>query len=275
MTSSLVVLGFFIWWSIRETRVSRIKFEQELSTSGLSFKLPDLCKRTAFLTAVRTIKQKSHGHKLLIRVLLKDGEQHLFGLVDETVDPKAKTLEYHHSATLRFDQKTHEVSCDVKHRAFDLVKAEYERNLYEMNSYDLRRVIMQMIEALTPISPREGGGIYYVPYAHKDVLEKIQTLINNIGCRMDVVSLYDEEKSRNAIYNAFVEDVTHKLEVFQKDIDSDKFSTAKGWSSTIDRFKEMKDQVEFYADKLRFAGDNIMEKISKMEEQVKERMLGL
>ncbi|MFA5132697.1 MAG: DUF6744 family protein [Candidatus Paceibacterota bacterium] len=273
--NGLVIMGYFFWWSIREVLVKKVDFLASCKKVGIKYDIKD-CDRTAYLNAVRQVKQQQGQHHVLVRMIAKDKDQHLVGLVDEKVDPKAQDLQYHHSATMSFNQKTGLLTCDHPHRAFDLIKDKYNSFKENLTSYDMRLIIKDIIDKMTPVTVREGGGIYYADEKFTRELKQVEALLKSLeGCSMVLVPQINTEDTKKAIYNSLMEDMNRRLDNFQEEINNNKFSTPKGWAATLERFRETKKEVEFYAERLKFSGENVLEKLNAMENQVKAKLMEL
>jgi len=271
-SKTVPVLGYFVWWSVESIDEERDHFDELCQQND--FETIKRNNRTAFLEAVRYVKAKSWTNHVLIRTIEKSKEQHLFGLVDEKVDQKSKSLGYEHKATLRFDQASHQIECDVKHRAFDLIRDRYDHNLKYINSYEMRRWIMKQIERWRNVSVRDKGGIYYVDAKYETNLERLERLLQQVGgVDFFTVPLQDVEKSKKAIYKAFVEDLRHKLEVFKDQIENDKFSTAKGWSNAVEKFRALREEVSFYAERLEFNAKSLQKELEKLQADVRKKLV--
>ena len=76
-TSGLVIIGFFIWWSIRDVKISKEDFVNLLKSVGLSWEYNEedtALRRTSFLKAVRETK-KNKG--FIVRKIVKEPENYV------------------------------------------------------------------------------------------------------------------------------------------------------------------------------------------------------
>ena len=271
--SGIVVLGYFIWWSIQGVKILRAKLDELVQKSGLDISTPPTLPRTAFLEAVRAVKSRAHSNKVLIRNLKKSKDEHIFGLVDEQVDDQHLKLGYSHRANLRFDQHTGEISVNTPHRAFDLILEKYNENQLFVNSYELRRWLMKILLKLSMISVREKGGVYFVDVKHEENLLKLITFLSEFeGCELVIIPQVDDEKTKKAIMKAFVADLKHKVEIFREQIADEKFTSQKGWERKLKQFKELREEVSFYAERLEFNGKDLEADLKDLERKVRAKL---
>jgi len=272
-SSGVIILGYFIWWAIQGAKILRDKFAERVKASGLDTPPPPFLPRTAFLEAVRAVKSRAHSNKVLIRNLKKNKDEHIFGLVDEQVDDQHLKLGYSHRANLQFNQQTGEISVSTPHRAFDLILEKYNENKLFINSYELRRWITKVLDQLGMVSVREKGGVYFVDVKHENKLEQLDALLSEFeGCELALVPQTDNEKTKKAIMKAFVADLKHKVEIFREQIADEKFTSQKGWERKLKQFKELREEVSFYAERLEFNGKDLDTDLKRLEREVRAKL---
>jgi hypothetical protein len=267
------LIGYFIWWSIAGVKVERKKVQNLVKKSGLEFEVPDVCERSAFLMAKREVKSRAHANQVLIRNI-KKGAEHEVALVDEKLDETKRKLGYTHSATLYFDQDTKSIRCDHPHRAFDLIKEKYEEYKIFMNSYDIRVIIMKIIAPWKKVMVRDKGGIYFIPEKFTKELNKLEAVLDQLpgDCYLQVVPQINTEKSKRAIHRSLMDELTQKIEKFNKEMDSQKFTSNKGWESQLSRFKDLRDKISFYTDALKFGAEDVEKKLDALTKKVRKQI---
>jgi len=259
---------------VEGANVKRDEFTSTLEKEDTKLKPPKFCERTAFLEAVRSVKAKTFTYHLLIRTILKSKEEHLFGLVDESINQQQKSLGYTHQATLRWGQESYTITCDKKHRAFDMIQERFNENKDNLNSYELRRWIMNVIEKWRNISVRDKGGIYYIDVKYEKELFALESILNATpGITFSLVPLPDIDRSKKAIYKAFMEDLQHKMQKFRESIKNEKYSSNKGWSNALKKFKELREEVGFYADRLQFNAKSLQDQLDVLQKDVKKKLV--
>lgn len=279
-TSGLVIIGFFIWWSIRDVKISKADFKALLKQVGLSFEFDQedtALRRTSFLKAVREVKAKNRK-KFLIRKIVKEPAKYVFGLVDESIDKTRHNLDYNHSATCTFNPETGDLQCDFSHRAFDEIKALYNEYQEMMNSDDVRDAVIKIISEFHRVNVRQRGGIYFLPNKHEADVEKVEKLIDALpgDCSCSVAPQVDTEKSKTAIYKAFVEGLKSKMTTFREELDDPAFGAKKKktWENRLDQFKALKQEIEFYKDAMAFQVEDLNDELESLRGDVQKRILG-
>jgi len=279
-TSGLVIIGFFVWWAIREVKISKTEFKTLLKQAGLSFTFDQedtALRRTSFLKAVREVKAKNRK-KFLIRKISKEKDCYVFGLVDESIDKKGRDLKYNHSATMIFNPETGELITDFPHRAFDEIKALYEDYKENMNSDDVRDAVIKIISEFHRVNVRQRGGIYFLPAKHETDVEKIEKLVDSLpgDCSCSVAPQVDTERTKRSIYKAFIEGLKTKMTTFREELDDPTFGAVKKktWEHRLDQFKALKQEIEFYKDAMAFQVDDLSTELEALRGDVQKRILG-
>jgi len=277
-TSGLVIIGFFIWWAIRDVKISKADFKALLQRAGLSFEFDQedtALRRTSFLKAVREVKAKNRK-KFLIRKISKEKDCYVFGLVDESINRKDHNLEYHHSATMIFNPETGELITDFPHRAFDEINALYNEYQEMMNSDDVRDAVIRIISEFKRVNVRQRGGIYFLPVKHEADVGKVEKLVESLpgNCSCSVAPQIDTEKSKTAIYKAFVEGLKNKMATFREELTNQNGKTRKStWEKRLEQFKGLKQEIEFYKDAMAFQVEDLSTELETLRGDVQKQLL--
>jgi len=273
--SGLVVIGFFIWWSLREVKISRTDLEAALRAVGLPADLPKACARMAFHKALAEVRKTAHKQHLLIRKIVKEKDNYVFGLVDESVDVRAKDLTYYQSATMTFNPLTGVLACDHTHRAYELIRAKYAECMDIVDSTDVRTMLQDILKAVYRVSVRDRGGIYFVPAAYQEVVDKLERLLPVLGpdCVLNVAPQIDFDKTKNAIYKAFLQDLKREIAEYKEELSAGgERNATKKWTKRLDEFKALKQKVEFYSTAMRFQSEDLLKEIGELQTAVVEKL---
>lgn len=276
--NGLKILGNFCWWTIRNVQVSRDTLQNALDAHGIDFKLPESHPRVAFLKAVREVKKGEKKSKVLIRKIKKAKDSYVFGLVDENIDQAARHLGYVHSSTMTFDPNTGALNCNAPSRVFDEVRGSFEKYLGAFDSDDIRNIVLDVLSQSWRISVRNRGGIYFVPPNAIETIEKLKSFVESLNddCAFQVVPQIDVEASRNAIYKSFLEEVKTEIDSFRDEINNKEGAKMKQnvmWKGRLESFKTLRDKVGFYADILKFQGEEMLNQIGTLEAEVQEKFI--
>lgn len=274
----LTIIGYFVWWSIHDLLMEKPLFHSILKEIGLPpFKRKEdvvAANRSAFLKAVREVK--ASDKKLLIRKISKVADKYTFGLVDESVDTKNDHLGYTHSATLTYIPSSGVLDCSSQHRGYEAVKDKYHKYAVSYNSDDIREYLLDAIKNQHRVSVRSRGGIYFLPEAAKDFVEKLEKFLEALpgDCVLSVAPQIDVETSKRAIYKAFVSELRQKLSGFREELESDSLKRKSAMQKRLEEFQELRKEVEFYKDALQFQVDDLTEDLTELEGTVKSRIFG-
>lgn len=278
-TSGLVIIGYFVWWAIRDVKLSKTNFKALLKQVGLNFEFDQedtALRRTSFLKAMRETKAKNRK-KFLIRKISKEKDCYVFGLVDESIDKKDRNLDYNHSATMIFNPETGELLTDFSHRAFEEIKALYDEYQDNMNSDDVRDAVIKIMTRFHQVSVRQRGGIYFLPNKHEADVEKLEALVEALpgDCSFSSAPQIDTEKSKTAIYKAFVEGLKNKMATFREELTSQNGKTRKStWETRLEQFKGLKQEIEFYRDAMSFQVEDLSTELDALRGDVQKQLLG-
>jgi hypothetical protein len=294
--NGLSVIGYFIWWSVNNQRIKRDKMQKLIDTAGIKdkkgkpFKVPEAKYRSAFLKAVREIRGQHKNKGILIRKIKKDADEYLFGLVDEKVNKSAKSLQYTHDATMRFIPSTGYLRVNRKHRGFDLVKERYEEYKDYLNSDDVRDIVLTILNQVPTVSVRQRGGIYFVPEKFSDAVDRLETLVGSLpgggngdlskvskgsanGSYLAIAPQIDTEKSKKAIYKAFVASLKSRMESFENDLEEKGITQKHALKNRLQEFKDMRAEIAFYRDALEFQVEDLTDSLKALTKKVKQKLL--
>lgn len=286
----LPVIGYFTWWTVQGVKVKRTELQQILNEVGIKYEIPFPPFRTPFLKAVREAQKTQKKNNLLIRKIKKSADAYEYGLVDEKVHQISKTLSYTHQATMTFDPDTGSLRCNGRHRAFDHIQDLYAEYREILDSDDVRDIILTVLRGAHAIGVRQKGGIYFVPAAHEDLLDKIEKLVARLpgGMSLDdltaltngngtgssyvaIAPLTDAERSKRAIYKAFVAGLKDQMVKFEKEL-AEGFKKKSALQNRLDAFKELRTQIEFYRDAMQFQVEDLTNNLDQLTDRVKQEL---
>jgi len=298
MTSvtGLSIIGYFVWWTVSNQRILRDDMQKLIDAAGVRtkhgkpFKVPEAKFRSAFLKAIREIRGQNKNKGILIRKIKKESEEYLFGLVDEQVNTDAESLAYSHSATMKFDPLHGNLKVNRPHRGFDLVKARYEEYKDYLNSDDVRDIVFTILNQISTISVRQRGGIYFVPEKFSNEVEILETLVGSLpggetvelaqvgsgtasGSYLAVAPQIDTEKSKKAIYKAFVASLKSRMQTFENDLEENGLKQSHALRTRLQEFKEMRAEISFYRDALEFQVEDLTDSLTALTKRVQQKLM--
>jgi len=286
---NLEIIGWFIWWTIRDVRISRADFAALLKGAGLKYlpKQPKL--HTTYLKAIAKVQAEHRKDGLLIRPIKKRGDEYVHGLVDETVIGNEQ-LDYKHKANLRFFKNGAMICDNPDHAAYKLVLQYFDMYKETMDSDDIREVLFQVLNDTYSLSVRNHGGIYFVPAEYSTVVEQLEKVVDGLGgdCYMAAAPQIDEEKTKKAVYKAFVEGLKERIAEFRRQLeanltDSEVDKTNRHYNSVTSRkqtalvkrlaeYREMRKEIEFYADAMDFQSGSLREELEGLGDRLQKKL---
>lgn len=280
-SSEPTVIGYFVWWAITNQHILRKDLQELLKRAGIKdargrdFRIPEVSNRIAFLKAVRKVTTQNKHTGIFIRKIKKDRASYVFGLVDEKVDDHAPVLTYSQNSTMHFQPKTGKLRVSKPHRGFDLIKPLYAEYKDHLNSGDIREIIKTIVYQALGVGVRDRGGIYFIPEKFSDIVEKLGTLVASLPVNTDINYLsvapqIDTEKTKKAIYRAYIAGLKVKINRFEGDLDEREVHKMNSLRLRIDEFRAVREEIEFYKDNLQFQAEDFSVELAKLTERVTE-----
>jgi hypothetical protein len=279
---NIEIVGWFIWWTIRNVEITRQAFEALLAKVGLKYSPKEASNRSSFLKAIARVQGEEKKEGLLLRKIKARGKEYVYGLVDERVDT-SEHLHYHHECNMHFFVDTGSMICDnATHRAYQLVLKYYDHYQLTMDSDDVREVIKRMLTDTYAVSVRDRGGIYFVPGKFGEVIEALEKVIAGLGseCYLAMAPQIDEERTKKSIYRAFVEGLKERIEDFRQRLEDNlsdgvRKNAARKNEALVNRlseYKDMRKEIEFYADALDFQAGSLREELEGLGARLEKKL---
>lgn len=271
------ILGYTVWWNIRDVRISREEFQSMLINVGLDEK-----------------KAKDHNYRSAFKRALKEMEQNrIIRLVDDlddrlvyqfTAERKVNgdgnpTLEYDRETTVVIVKATAGTNFassiqareDIRERLIEL----YHENKTLYKSSDITRFLQRTLSTQADIiSLRQQGSIYFVPAYYQDILDKVTQLVRGLGgaCSLDRMPIPNVGDSRQTIKSAFVTEIDAIGEALDEQIEQvqsgNKDITERWIQHRIREVKKIRTRIQLYADVLIDKESEMLDHFSNLEERI-------
>jgi len=269
----LSVIGFFVWWSIREVKLSEKELQAAITAAGIDYTLPERKFRTIFLDAVRYVQGQHSRKGLLIRKISKEKEKYVFGLVDESIDKKTQVLDYSHSATMVFNPLTGDLTSDYPHRAFDLVKAQYEEYKDVYTSDHIRDILLDVLYQQQVVNVRSHGGIYFLPAKYQTLADSLEQFVESLGdSEFSMAPQIDSEKSKLAIHRALMSSLRDQMDKYQGELDDESVNRPTALKRRIEEFKQIRDTIAFYSEAMAFEAGDLSDRLAALQAAVTDKL---
>ena len=172
------LLGEIVSWNCSKVCVSHAELVTVFESLDFPvFFLPDLPVCAAFRRACKVL-----GQKRLVKALEEDAETVTFQFTLERREEEVFT--YQIEALLKVGKNTGKVSCELQDLR-EAVQKELDAELNRRRGSDIGKVLIRLIEqngGLFPIRPQ--GGCYFVAQRHQDFVNKLESLLLRLGCKI-------------------------------------------------------------------------------------------
>jgi hypothetical protein len=255
-TTSLQVLGFIVFWNIRNCDLTQEQFAAKLTANNLSDTWArEHNYRSAFTRALRNMEEKR-----VIKRVREDENELVFQFTAENLIRSQDTLEYEKETTLILNKNKYKEDQDFaaaltqgKSEIKDKVVAHFHTEKTKYNSSDMTRYIQNILTQNADIvSLREQGCVYFVPIGYREVMDNVIGLVRSIGTStMDFIPIPNVEASRNLIENALVDEVDATIARLEKEVEAvergEKSVTEKWSENKLAKIKAAVNRMEQYA----------------------------
>ena len=223
------VLGHLIWYSVKESRIKITDLRRIFTQIGISpdFIPEETSKINAFKRATSELSEEVEVEiepgktaVYMVRLKAKSDDELVKSIIKEIRDSTNKTLDYKEIGRAHFDKDTEEV------RYFDLepdsqpittqIKQLYSTYCSYLTGKQIRAVFHEIIQSMSPTLVRPSGAVYFIPYAHADMVQKMEVLSKELGAfgitdfesAFESIPLIDADKTRALVEVRFEEQNT-------------------------------------------------------------------
>ncbi len=271
------VLGYTIYWSLSQTKVEEPELEQLLgATIGTKYMPRKPIKKRVLRRALKELK---HLEDAGLITKVRDDAAMVGYIITEEVINDAEEL----GESLDFQKRTvvvYEKDNDRLRFGKTLnTHAQALMDLYKeftdvFTSEDIRKIILEWVRDQSGITLRESGGIYFVPCE----TSALDTLLTTVGGTLYTLPMLDCGTAKKQMYAIVKFEIESKFEILAEEI---KHLAAKGKTSELvfkrrlEEFKELRMKTEAYRDLLLVDADVIGDKITSLEAEVRESIVGI
>jgi hypothetical protein len=230
------ILGHLIWYSVKESRIRT----SDLRSIFAQVKIPmdfmpeEPSKINAFKRATTELSEETEvdigGGKhavYMVRLAAKTDDEIVKSIVKEVRDASKKALtseDYAEIGRVHFDKDTEDV------RYYDLqpdsqpittqIKQLYETYCSYLTGKQIRVMFHEIIKSMSPTLVRPSGAVYFIPYAHAEMVQKMEVLskelaaygITDYESAFESIPLIDADKTRALVEVRFEEQNTRDVD---------------------------------------------------------------
>jgi len=254
---TIPILGFMVWWSVKNVDLTQEQFGKHLENAGIDKKYArEHNYRSACIRALHHMEENR-----IIRKIEEDENKLVYQFTAENLIEKnhEKSLDYEKETVVVIDKDEWSRERDFE-KAIIKGKKEIKEQLIKLfnahkvhyKSSDITRYLQKILKDQGDvISLRPQGSIYFVPSAYQHVITKLSDLIGKIGAgTLESVPMVNVQETRNTLKNAVSIDLESEFKALDSDltaaVDGDKGVTVT-WSGTrINKLKKMLSRMETY-----------------------------
>lgn len=214
-------LGLLAWHSVSESTVEHAEVVRQLFSAGLEQFTPaaprddDVFRRVFYNGQRRKLPtdQPEIFENLLVREVVRAEGRVVKRVVIETVNSADVSLGFREATDIVFDvDRPQAVSITPlggpeNIRGSDLAHAlasEYLAVRGFVDARAIREIVRQVLAAAMATAVRPGGGVYFVPMAHANLLASLEAVAPHLpGCSVHSLPLVSEAKQAQMLRAAF------------------------------------------------------------------------
>ncbi len=227
------ILGHLIWYSVKESRIKTEDMRQLFAQIGLpaDFLPEEPSNINAYKRATTELSEEvevqldqNRTAVYMVRLTAKSDEEIVKSIIKEVRDAGDKRLSYEEIGRVHFDKDTEEV------RYYDLqpdsqpiitqIKHLYETYRTYLTGKQIRAMFHEIIQSMSPTLVRPSGAVYFIPYVHADMVQKMEVLskelasfgITDFQSAFESIPLIDADKTRALVELRFEEQNTRDVD---------------------------------------------------------------
>jgi hypothetical protein len=288
------ILGHLIWYSVKESRIKIEDMRRLFAQIGLpaDFLPEEPSKINAYKRATTELSEEvevkldeNRTAVYMVRLTAKSDEEIVKSIIKEVRDASDKRLSYEEIGRVHFDKDTEDI------RYYDLqpdsqpiitqIKQLYETYRTYLTGKQIRAMFHEIIQSMSPTLVRPSGAVYFIPYVHADMVQKMEVLskelasfgITDFQSAFESIPLIDADKTRALVELRFEEqntrDVDKTLVELSKLLQGTD-ATARTAAQYVEQVKKSKETIAKYESLLNKEMSIARMKVEVLDQQVKK-----
>ncbi len=288
------ILGHLIWYSVKESRIKIEDMRKLFAQIGLpaDFLPEEPSNINAYKRATTELSEEievkldlNRTAVYMVRLTAKSNEEIVKSIIKEVRDAGNKRLSYEEIGRVHFDKDTEDV------RYYDLqpdsqpiitqIKQLYETYRIYLTGKQIRAMFHEIIQSMSPTLVRPSGAVYFIPYVHADMVQKMEVLskelasfgITDFQSAFESIPLIDADKTRALVELRFEEqntrDVDKTLVELAKLLQGSD-ATARTAAQYVEQVKKSKETISKYEGLLNKEMSIARMKVEVLDQQVQK-----
>lgn len=289
-SGNLSILGYVVWWNMREVEIEQDWFKAKLNAIGLDGEryAREHNYRSTFIRCLKALEQKR-----IIRKVTEDQDRLVFQFTAERLnedDPENPILEYERESTIEIDKDAYWTEgnfaeaitkCDPQIKPMIVQMFDKERKTYRTS--DLTRYIQKIFgDQADLVALRPQGAVYFVPAAYENLIVNISNMLAQVPvgqATLEFLPVPDVESSRNMIGNgveAEIADMFSKMEDEIGKMNSGSNDITEKWvEHRQKKIEGIKNRIRRYSEVLGETGEKLTGKFDALKATLKPRVIEL
>ncbi len=288
------ILGHLIWYSVKESRIKIEDMRKLFAQIGLptDFLPEEPSNINAYKRATTELSEEvevkldqNRTAVYMVRLTAKSNEEIVKSIIKEVRDAGDKRLSYEEIGRVHFDKDTEDI------RYYDLqpdsqpiitqIKQLYETYRTYLTGKQIRAMFHEIIQSMSPTLVRPSGAVYFIPYVHADIVQKMEVLskelagfgITDFQSAFESIPLIDADKTRALVELRFEEQNTRDVDKTLVELamllqGSD--ATARTAAQYVEQVKKSKETIAKYEGLLNKEMSIARMKVEVLDQQVQK-----
>jgi hypothetical protein len=284
------ILGFVVWWNLREVQIERDWFKAKLDSIGVDGEryAREHNYRATFIRCLRSLEEQR-----IIRKVTEDQDRLVFQFTAERLndnDPQNPVLEYERESTIEIDKDAYWTEgnfgeaitkCDPKIK--EIIVALFDKERVTYRSSDLTRYIQKIFgDHADLVALRPQGSVYFVPAAYQNLIANMANILATIPigqASLEFFPVPDVESARNAVGHGVEAEIA---EMFSK-MEDEIVVMNKGSNDITDKWvqhrqrqiDQVKERIKKYSDVLGSTAQKLTGQFDALRDTLKPRVIEL
>ncbi len=183
------IIGYLVFYTARFVKIRRDAFNKMLADEGFEIFVKKGKPLAAFFNAQSEVKKKSIGRQWHFVKLKEENFRRWYGIFEAKRTKLWDDIEIKQTATMEFNARTGELTCDWPHKSFLYFKEMYTYYCEGLCYEDIHSWFLRILENSAAVSLRDGGIIYFFPKEDEKIVTGCQTVFANTPKRCSFVAL--------------------------------------------------------------------------------------
>lgn len=258
--------GELIFWNFAQPKITRERFNELCRAEGLNQFVPKPKPLTAMSATLLQARKKLKNRFWHISHIKTVDTRKYYGLYEYERDEEWDDLKIEQVATVEFDFKTGELTCDWPHPSFTRLKKIYEYFCTMVSYSDMIDWAARILADTFAVCVRERGGVYFVPAVDAAALNAFVYVVHNTpgNCWVTHIPQVHSSGLYNTINRFLVPQVEKTMERFRS------WVYPEIRTALIDDIDTRLHKLDVFKHKLLYYGELVPDQSFNFDKQINE-----